>query len=128
MCTRTHARPPNSVANVTLEILQVTGLEEPALGFALADRDRLQVDGDVGDEHLVRDLGPRQPQLGRGRPGRQRQVVLMFAIAAAVVVVDGVVIAYGQIRPLGAVFFLGCCGGRQRHRSRCHVVVRGWNV
>lgn len=56
------------VANVALEILEVAGLEEASLGFALADRDRLQVDGDVGDEHLVCDLGPREPQLGRGRP------------------------------------------------------------
>lgn len=53
--------PRNSVTNVTLEILQVAGLEEASLGFALADCDRFQVDGDVRDEHLVRDLGPWQP-------------------------------------------------------------------
>lgn len=51
------ARRHGSVADVTS--LEVAGLEEASLSFALADRDRLQVDGDVGDEHLVRDLGPR---------------------------------------------------------------------
>lgn len=123
-------RARNSIANVTLEILEIAGLEEASLGFALADRDSLQVDGDVGDEHLIRDLGPREPQLGRGRPRRKGQMVLLLLRLVFSIAVDCVVIAYGrQIRSFRAVF-LGDCWGRLRRRCRLngHAILRRWNV
>lgn len=119
----------DSVANVTLEILEVSSFEEASLGFALADRDRFQIDGDVGYENLVRDLGPREPQLGRSRPRREGQMVLLLLLVFAIAV-DCVVIAYGrQIRSFRAVFF-GSCWGRLRRRCRRngHVILRRWNV
>lgn len=118
------------VANVALEILEVAGLEEASLGFALADRDRLQVDSDVGDEHLVCDLGPREPQLGRGRPRGQGQMVLLLLLLVFAIAVDCVVIAYGwQIRSFWAVFFGDSWGRlRRRYRRNGHVILRRWNV
>lgn len=112
------------VANVALKVLQVTRLEESPFGFALANRDRLQVDGHVRDKHLIGGLGSRKPKLWRSGPRGQRQVLLMLAI-----VVDCVVIAYRwrKLRPLGADF-LRCRWRQRRRRSSSQAVLRWWNV